>query len=59
MGSVGVALMNWVPQMSITDAPYLWQNRTQAWNAIAGAFGDDLRKRALEKGFVFHAKSVP
>jgi tripartite ATP-independent transporter DctP family solute receptor len=52
MGAIGVGLMNWVPEMSITDAPYLWKSRAQAWNAIAGTFGDDLRKRALEKGFV-------
>ena len=52
MGAIGVGLMNWVPEMSITDAPYLWKSRAQCWNAIAGPFGDDLRKRALDKGFV-------
>ncbi len=52
MGAIGVGLMNWVPEMSITDAPYLWKSRAQAWNAIAGPFGDDLRKRSLDKGFV-------
>ena len=52
MGAIGVGLMNWVPEMSITDAPYLWKSRAQAWNAISGAFGDDLRKRSLDKGFV-------
>jgi tripartite ATP-independent transporter DctP family solute receptor len=52
MGAIGVGLMNWVPEMSITDAPFLWKSRAQAWNAISGAFGDELRKRSLEKGFV-------
>ena len=52
MGAIGVGLMNWVPEMSITDAPFLWKSRTQCWNAINGAFGDDLRKRCLDKGFV-------
>jgi tripartite ATP-independent transporter DctP family solute receptor len=52
MGAIGVGLMNWVPEMSITDAPFLWKSRQQCWNAINGAFGDDLRKRCLDKGFV-------
>jgi tripartite ATP-independent transporter DctP family solute receptor len=52
MGAIGVGLMNWVPEMSITDAPFLWKSRQQCWNAINGPFGDDLRKRSLEKGFV-------
>ena len=52
MGAIGVGLMNWVPEMSITDAPFLWKSRAQCWNAITGAFGDDLRKRSLDKGFV-------
>jgi TRAP-type transport system periplasmic protein len=52
MGAIGVGLMNWVPEMSITDAPFLWKSRAQCYAAIAGAFGDDLRKRALDKGFM-------
>ena len=52
MGAIGVGLMNWVPEMSITDAPFLWKSRQQCWNAINGAFGDELRKRSLDKGFV-------
>ena len=52
MGAIGVGLMNWVPEMSITDAPFLWKSREQAYHAIAGPFGDELRKRALDKGFV-------
>jgi TRAP-type transport system periplasmic protein len=52
MGAIGVGLMNWVPEMSITDAPFLWKSRAQCYKAIAGAFGDDLRKRALDKGFM-------
>ena len=51
MGAIGVGLMNWVPEMSITDAPFLWKSRDQAHRAIAGAFGDDLRKRCSDKGF--------
>ena len=27
MGAIGVGLMNWVPEMSITDAPFLWKCR--------------------------------
>jgi TRAP-type transport system periplasmic protein len=52
MGAIGVGLMNWVPEMSITDAPFLWKTRAQCWNAVSGAFGDELRKRSLDKGFV-------
>ena len=52
MGAIGVGLMNWVPEMSITDAPFLWKSRAQCVKAIAGPFGDDLRKRTLDKGFV-------
>ena len=29
MGAIGVGLMNWVPEMSITDAPFLWKSRAQ------------------------------
>ena len=52
MGAIGVGLMNWVPEMSITDAPFLWKSRQQCYRAIAGPFGEDLRKRALDKGFM-------
>lgn len=52
MGAIGVGLMNWVPEMSVTDAPFLWKSRAQAHRAIEGAFGDELRKRCLDKGFV-------
>jgi tripartite ATP-independent transporter DctP family solute receptor len=52
MGAIGVGLMNWVPEMSITDAPFLWKSREQAVKAFAGAFGSDLRKRCRDKGFV-------
>jgi tripartite ATP-independent transporter DctP family solute receptor len=52
MGAIGVGLMSWVPEMSITDAPFLWKSRAQCYKAIAGPFGDDLRKRSLEKGFM-------
>lgn len=51
MGAIGVGLMNWVPEMSVTDAPFLWKSRAQAWRAIESGFGDDLRKRSLDKGF--------
>jgi len=51
MGAIGVGLMNWVPEMSVTDAPFLWKSRAQAHRAIEGAFGDELRKRSLDKGF--------
>jgi tripartite ATP-independent transporter DctP family solute receptor len=51
MGAIGVGLMNWVPQMSVTDAPFLWRNRAHAYAALEGAFGEALRQRSLEKGF--------
>lgn len=51
MGGIGVGLSGWVPEMSITDAPFLWKNRQQAYTAFAGKFGDDLRKLSLDKGF--------
>src|SRR4051812_9784201 len=52
MGSVGVALMNWVPQMSITDAPFLFRNRKQCYGALDGALGDELKRRSAEQGFL-------
>ncbi|MFI5013693.1 MAG: TRAP transporter substrate-binding protein [Hyphomicrobiales bacterium] len=51
MASVGVALMNWVPDMSVTDAPFLFRSRKQAYAALDGALGDELKKRALAQGF--------
>lgn len=51
MGAVGVALMNWVPDMSITDAPFLFRDRQQAYNALDGALGSELKRRALAGGF--------
>ncbi|MEJ0072329.1 MAG: TRAP transporter substrate-binding protein [Pseudomonadota bacterium] len=52
MGAIGVGLMSWVPEMSVTDAPFLWKSRAQSYNAIAGRFGEELRRRTLDKGFV-------
>jgi len=52
MGAIGVGLMAWVPEMSITDAPFLWKSREQSYRAVDGKFGDELRKRALDKGFM-------
>jgi TRAP-type transport system periplasmic protein len=49
--SVGVALMNWVPDMSVTDAPFLFRSRQQAYAALDGALGATLKARALPKGF--------
>ena len=51
MASVGVALMNWVPDVSVTDAPFLFKNRAQCYAALDGELGTELKKRALEKGF--------
>lgn len=51
MGAVGVGLMNWVPEMSITDAPFLFRNRQQAYAALDGALGDELKRRASAQGF--------
>ena len=44
MGAIGVGLMNWVPEMSITDAPFLWKSRAQCWKAISRS----LRRRAAQ-----------
>jgi tripartite ATP-independent transporter DctP family solute receptor len=51
MGAVGVALMNWVPDFSVTDAPFLFQTRRQSYSALDGALGTELKRRALAKGF--------
>jgi len=51
MGAVGVALMNWVSDMSVTDAPFLFKNRAQAYAALDGALGNELKRRALAQGF--------
>jgi len=51
MGAVGVALMNWVPDMSVTDAPFLFPTRPQAYKALDGALGDELKRRSLAQGF--------
>ena len=52
IGAVGVALMNWVPEMSVTDAPFLFTNRKQAYGALDGALGAELRRRSLAQGFI-------
>src|ERR1700722_11383068 len=52
MGSVGVALMNWVPQASITDAPFLFRGRAQCYAALDGALGDELKRLASAQGFL-------
>lgn len=51
MGGVGVALMNWVPEMSVTDAPFLFKNRNQAYAALDGELGAELKRRSLAQGF--------
>lgn len=51
MGAIGVALMNWVPQVSVTDAPFLFRTRQQCYNALDGALGDTLKRLALAQGF--------
>ena len=45
MGAVGVALMNWVPDVSVTDAPFLFRNRQQAYAALDGALGAELKRQ--------------
>jgi tripartite ATP-independent transporter DctP family solute receptor len=52
MGALGVGLSSWVPELSVTDAPFLWKSRAQAYRAFSGPFGDELTRRCLEKGFV-------
>lgn len=52
MGAIGVGLSSWVPELSITDAPFLWKSRAQAYRAFAGPFGTELARRCGDKGFV-------
>lgn len=52
MGALGVGLSSWVPELSITDAPFLWKSRAQAYRAFGGAFGAEMAKRCMDKGFV-------
>lgn len=52
MGAIGVGMSSWVPELSITDAPFLWSSRAQAYAAFGGAFGAEMAKRCMEKGFV-------
>ncbi len=51
MASVGVALMNWVPDMSVTDGPFLFRGRPQSYAALDGALGAALKQPAAAKGF--------
>ncbi len=51
MGAIGAGLTGWVQDMAVTDAPFLWKSRKQAYNALDGALGEELRKRCLGKGF--------
>lgn len=52
MGALGVGLSSWVPELSITDAPFLWKSRAQAYAAFGGGFGAEMAKRCMDKGFV-------
>ena len=52
MGAIGVGLSSWVPELSITDAPFLWKSRAQAYRAFGGAFGNEMARRCLDKGFM-------
>jgi tripartite ATP-independent transporter DctP family solute receptor len=51
MASVGVALMNWVPEFSITDAPFLFRDRTQCYAALDGKMGAELGRLSSAQGF--------
>ena len=51
MGAIGVGLMSWVPEVSVTDAPFLWESREQSYSAFDGELGDTLRKLSLDRGF--------
>ncbi len=52
MGAIGDGLSSWVPELSVTDAPFLWKTRAQAYRAFAGPFGSELARRCSDKGFV-------
>ena len=49
MGATGVGLMNWLPEVSVTDTPFLFRDRTQAYAAFDGAFGNELKSRSVTK----------
>src|SRR5688572_3062451 len=34
MGAIGAGLTGWVQEMAVTDAPFLWKSRKQAYNAL-------------------------
>lgn len=51
MGAVGVALMNWVPELSLTDAPFLFASREHAYHALDGMLGEELKKLAARQAF--------
>lgn len=42
-------LTNWIPEMSILDQAYLWQNEEQAHAAVDGAVGDLIQREAKER----------
>jgi tripartite ATP-independent transporter DctP family solute receptor len=42
-------LTNWIPEMSILDQAYLWENERQAHAAVDGPVGDLIEEAAKEK----------
>lgn len=43
-------LTNWIPEMSILDQAYLWENADQAHAAVDGALGDLIEEKAEKLG---------
>lgn len=43
-------LTNWIPEMSILDQAYLWENADQAHAAVDGALGDLIGEKAEKLG---------
>lgn len=43
-------LTNWIPEMSIIDQAYLWENADQAHAAVDGALGDLIEEKAEKLG---------
>ena len=49
MGAIGVGLMNWVPEMSITDAPFLWKSRAIRESCIGKRPGGNIQREPVGK----------
>jgi tripartite ATP-independent transporter DctP family solute receptor len=49
--SAGGIMSHWVPRIQVLDAPYLFENREQAYKALDGAVGEELNGEMEKAGF--------